>query len=80
MVTVSDNSAGIPSDHLPHVFEPFYTTKPSGKGTGLGLATVYGIVKQNRGFIWAYNESGTGSVFKVYLPCVTDQGAHARRS
>ena len=80
MVTVSDNGAGIPSDHLPHVFEPFYTTKPSGKGTGLGLATVYGIVKQNRGFIWAYNESGTGSVFKVYLPCVTDQGAHARRS
>ena len=80
MVTVSDNGAGIPSDHLPHVFEPFDTTKPSGKGTGLGLATVYGIVKQNRGFIWAYNESGTGSVFKVYLPCVTDQGAHARRS
>ena len=74
LVTVSDNGVGIPPDHLPHIFEPFYTTKPSGQGTGLGLATVYGIVKQNRGFIWAYSESGMGTVFKVYLPCVTDQG------
>jgi CheY-like chemotaxis protein len=74
LLKVSDNGSGIPADHLPHVFEPFYTTKPSGQGTGLGLATVYGIVKQNRGFIWAYSEVGLGSVFKVYLPCVEDRG------
>ena len=73
LVTVTDNGVGIPQAHLPHIFEPFYTTKPSGQGTGLGLATVYGIVKQNHGFIWAYSESGIGSVFKVYLPCVADQ-------
>jgi two-component system cell cycle sensor histidine kinase/response regulator CckA len=73
-ITVSDDGAGIPPDHLPHIFEPFYTTKPSGKGTGLGLATVYGIVKQNRGFIWAYSELAMGTVFKIYLPCVTGKG------
>jgi two-component system cell cycle sensor histidine kinase/response regulator CckA len=75
LITLSDNGAGIPPDHLPHIFEPFYTTKPSGKSTGLGLATVYGIVKQNRGFIWAYSELGMGTVFKIYLPCVTGKGS-----
>jgi two-component system, cell cycle sensor histidine kinase and response regulator CckA len=70
LITVSDNGAGIRPEQLPHIFEPFYTTKPLGEGTGLGLATVYGIVKQNKGFVWAYSEPNMGTVFKIYLPCV----------
>jgi len=73
LITVSDDGCGIPAEDLPHIFEPFYTTKPSGKGTGLGLAPVYGIVKQNKGFILVYSEPAEGTVFKIYLPCLDEE-------
>jgi two-component system, cell cycle sensor histidine kinase and response regulator CckA len=73
ILRIKDNGTGISREHLPHIFEPFYTTKEEGKGTGLGLATVYGIIKEHGGVIYVESVIGVGTEFSIYLPLYDEE-------
>jgi CheY-like chemotaxis protein len=77
-MTVADTGSGIAPEHLPQIFDPFFTTKEVGKGTGLGLATVYGIVKQHQGWIEVSSKLGVGSQFRIFLPALECAAAIAK--